>query len=93
MVNGGCQAAAVVDGEGDSQARVAVVAGAATPIAQLLAEGTAVVLVDADAEALADAARRAGPGARLALFVGDPEEGSVQVAAEMMGAELFGSAR
>jgi len=76
----------------DSGVRVAVVAGAATPIAQLLAEGAAVVLVDTDAEALARAARQAGPDARLALFVGDPEEGSVRAAAELMGAELFGSA-
>jgi len=76
----------------DSAARVTVVAGAATPIAQLLAEGAAVVLVDTDAEALARAAREAGPDARLALFVGDPQEGSVRAAAEQMGAELFGSA-
>ena len=76
----------------DSGVRVAVVAGAATPIAQLLAEGAAVVLVDTDAEALARAAQQAGPDARLALFVGDPEEGSVRAAAELMGAELFGSA-
>ena len=66
--------------------------GAATPIAQLLADGAAVVLVDVDAAALARAARAVGPGARLALFVGDPEEGSVRAAAEVMGAELFGSA-
>ena len=76
----------------DSGVRVAVVAGAATPIAQLLAEGAAVVLVDTDAEALARAAQQAGPDARLALFVGDPQEGSVRAAAELMGAELFGSA-
>jgi hypothetical protein len=76
----------------DSAVRVTVVAGAATPIAQLLAEGAAVVLVDTDAGALARAARQAGPDARLALFVGDPEEGSVRAAAELMGAELFGSA-
>lgn len=76
----------------DSAAGVTVVAGAATPIAQLLADGVAVVLVDTDAEALARVAREAGPDARLALFVGDPEEGSVWSAAEIMGAELFGSA-
>lgn len=69
-----------------------VVAGAATPVAELLAGGIAVVLIDADAAALARAARAAGPHARLALFVGDPEEGSVRAAAETMGAELFGSA-
>jgi hypothetical protein len=73
----------------DRAAGVTVVAGAATPIAQLLADGVAVVLVDADAEALMAAARRAGAGARLALFVGDPEEDSVRAAADMMGAELF----
>jgi len=75
----------------DGPARVEVVAGAATPIAQLLADGVAVVLVDADAEALVEAARRAGAGARLALFVGDPDEASVRAAADMMGAELFAS--
>ena len=68
-----------------------VVAGAATPIADLLEAGTAVVLVDPDAEALGRAVRAAGPGARLAVFVGDPEAGSVRVAAEVMGVELFGS--
>lgn len=71
---------------------VVVVAGAATPVSDVLATGVAVVLVDTDAEALARAARQAGPDARLALFVGDPEEGSVRAAAELMGAELFGSA-
>ena len=66
--------------------------GAATPVADLLATGVAVVLVDADAAALARAARAAGPEARLALFVGDPDQGSVRAAAEAMGAELFDSA-
>lgn len=69
-----------------------VLAGAATPVAHLLEAGIAVVLVDSDAAALARAAHDAGPDARLALFVGDPEEGSVRAAAEVMGAELFGSA-
>ena len=76
---------------GDSAPSFSVVAGAATPIAHLLADGAAVVLVDPDAEALSRVARQAGPGARLALFVGDPEERSVLAAAELMGAELFGS--
>jgi len=76
----------------DDNSTFAVVPGAATPIAHLLAAGVAVVLVDPDAAALAQAAHDAGPDARLALFVGDPEEGSVRAAAEVMGAELFGSA-
>ena len=76
----------------DESPTFAVVQGAATPIAHLLASGVAVVLVDPDAAALARAAQDAGPDARLALFVGDPEEGSVRAAAEVMGAELFGSA-
>jgi hypothetical protein len=74
----------------DPEAPVVIVARAETPIAHLLEAGTAVVLVDPDAEALGRVARAAGPGARLALFVGDPEEGSVRVAAEIMGVELFG---
>ena len=76
----------------DESPTFVLVAGAATPIAHLLAAGVAVVLVDPDAAALARAAHDAGPDARLALFVGDPEEGSVRAAAEVMGAELFGSA-
>ena len=88
QVNGRVQAASV----SDENAGFAVIAGAATPIADLLAAGTAVVLVDPDAEALARAAQEAGPDARLALFVGDPEEGSVRAAAELMGEELFGVA-
>jgi hypothetical protein len=76
---------------GDSQT-FAVISGAATPVAHLLAAGVAVVLVDPDAAALARAAHDAGPDARLALLVGDPEEGSVRAAAEVMGAEVFGSA-
>jgi hypothetical protein len=70
---------------------VVVVAGATTPVAHLLAGGTAVVVVDADAEALAVVAREAGPNARLGVFVGDPEEGPVWAAAEVMAVELFGS--
>ena len=66
-------------------------AGAATPIAHLLEAGTAVVLVDPDAEALGGLPVRSGQGRRIAVFVGDPEEGSVRVAAEVMGVELFGS--
>ena len=76
----------------DETPRFVLIAGAATPVAHLLGAGMAVVLVDPDAAALAQAAHDAGPDARLALFVGDPEEGSVLAAAEIMGAELFGSA-
>ena len=79
-------------GVGDEKTGFAVIAGAATPLADLLATGVAVVLVDPDAGALARAAQAAGLGARLALFVGDPEEGSVRAAAELMGEELFGVA-
>jgi hypothetical protein len=87
VVNAGCKAAQVAD----NADLVQVVAGAATPIAQLLADGAAVVLVDTDAEALARAVRRAGPGARLAVFVGDPDEASVRAHAEVMALELFGA--
>jgi ABC-type sugar transport system substrate-binding protein len=69
---------------------VVVMAGAATPVAHLLEAGVAVVLVDPDADALGRVARGAGPDARLAIFVGDPREGAVMAAAELMGRELFG---
>ena len=69
-----------------------MVAGADTPIADLLAAGAAVVLVDPDAEALGRAVRAAGPDARLAIFVGDPQEGSVRAVAELMAGEVFGRA-
>ena len=53
---------------------VVVLAGAATPIAHLLAAGTAVVLVDPDAAALARVAETR-TDARLAPVRRDPEEG------------------
>jgi len=66
-----------------------VAVGAASDISALLAEGTGVVLVDADAGALSRAAGRGGAGARLALFVGDPGQDGVMAAARAMAAELL----
>jgi hypothetical protein len=86
--SGGCQAAAVAHGAQETL----VVAGAATPVAHLLAEGVAVVLVDPDAEALGRVAHHAHPPARLAILVGDPSEPAVWAAAELMAEELFGGA-
>jgi hypothetical protein len=56
----------------------------------LLKQGTAVVLVGVDGEALGRAAAALRPMGRLAIFVGDPADDAAREAARAMAAEQFG---